>query len=151
MLLKNYACSAGLTFNNERKFSTEINVSRYKCYPVQRRAQEFKNRGGNLKPSVFSSKSSKELKKVNTSADVQFSGPMSSEEQKKRSSRFRLSFIRISPLHHESFVHLSAGRGGGPSGPPGFAHAVLTQGMLWNGMKDDFSIFHTAKFFPCHM
>ena len=24
------------------------------------------------------------------------------------------------------------------------------QGMLWNGMEDDFSIFHTAKFLPFH-
>ena len=25
------------------------------------------------------------------------------------------------------------------------------QGMLWNGMEDDFSIFHTAKFLPFHI
>ena len=24
------------------------------------------------------------------------------------------------------------------------------QGMLWNGMEDDFSIFHCAKFLPFH-
>ena len=42
---------------------------------------------------------------------VQFSGPKSSEEQKKVITPSRLSFILISPLHHESFLHLSAGEG----------------------------------------
>ena len=66
--------------------------------------------GHNFKPFVFRPKSSEEQKngkKDNTSADVQFSNPKSSEEQKKDHH-----VIRISPLHHESFLHLSAeGRG----------------------------------------
>ena len=43
--------------------------------------------------------------------------PMSSEEQKRDLHALRLLFIRITPLHHESFVHLSAG-GRFPSAPP---------------------------------
>ena len=47
-----------------------------------------KGGGRNLKPSVFRPKASEEQKKkVNTSADVQFSGPKSSEEQKEEKKR----------------------------------------------------------------
>ena len=42
--------------------------------------------------------------------------PKSSEEQKKNHHTVRMSFIRISPLHHESFLHLSAGEARPPLG-----------------------------------
>ena len=44
----------------------------------------------------------------------------------------RLSFIRISPLQHESFVHLSAGgaRPQRPTPPSGYAPAVSTDRFL---------------------
>ena len=74
-----------------------------KCL-MQERAQEFEKGGGgggrNLKPSVFRPKSSEEQKKVNTFADVQFSDSKSNKEQKKDHHALRLSFIRVSPLHH---------------------------------------------------
>ena len=64
------------------------------------RAQELESEGHNLEPSVFR--------------------PKSSEEQKKGHQALRLSFIRISLLHHKRFVHFSAGGGGGGGGaaPP---------------------------------
>ena len=61
----------------------------------------------------------KSKKKVNTCADVLFSGPKPSEEQKKGHHALRLSFICISPLHHESFVNLSAGNA------PGYAPEIV--------------------------
>ena len=80
--------------------------------------QEFEKAGCNLKWYVFRPKLTEEQKKqVNTSADVQFSGPKSTEEQKKGHHALRLSFIRTSPLHHKSFMHLYVG-GARPQHPP---------------------------------
>ena len=72
-------------------------ISRYSTvrqfnYSIQGRAQEFeKGRGRNLKPSVFR--------------------PESKRRAKKGHHALRLSFIRISPLHHGSFVHCIWGSG----------------------------------------
>ena len=78
------------------------------AFSLQGRTRNLKGRGGAISSRPFSAQSQvKSEKKVNTSADVQFSGPKSREEQKSHHA-LRLSFIRISPLHHESFVHLSA-------------------------------------------
>ena len=102
--------------------------------------RNLKGRGRNLKPSVFRPKLREEQKKVNrlnTSADVQFSAQNQVKSKKTGSTRPQMSNFPArsqvkskikkkvikpsdrplkSPLHHESFVHLSAG--GGLSAPP---------------------------------
>ena len=91
---------------------------------MQGRAQKFeRGRRPNLKASVFRPKSNEEQKKVNTSADVQIFRPKSRAKKKKKDHHaLRLSFIRILPLHHESYVHLSA-----EGGAPGYAPAMMNQ------------------------
>ena len=83
------------------------------------RAQEFKRGEGgerNLKP--FSAHNQVKSKKDHHVRRCSTFLPKSSEEQKKSLHALRLSFIRrpISPLHHESFVHLSLG-GAAPAAP----------------------------------
>ena len=50
---------------------------------------------------------------------------LSQVKRKKGHHALRLSFIRIFPLHHESFVHLSAEGGAAPAAPPGHAPAKV--------------------------
>ena len=66
--------------------------------------------GRNMKLFVFRSKSSEDQKKKKSQHVRRCSlfRAKSSEEQKKGHHALRLTFIRISPLQHESFTHLSA-------------------------------------------
>ena len=97
--------------------------------PEQGRALQFERGGGvqfkamPAEPDIFSLRKRKTGSlKVITSVFR----PKSGEKQKK-SLRPQIVFYTysISPLHHKSFVHLSAG-GRGPS-PPGYAPAEVGQ------------------------
>ena len=62
-----------------------------------------------------------------------FPPKVTSEEQKKGHHALRLSFIRTSPLHHESFVHLFAG-GGGRAAPAAPLDTPLNRVSEWVGV-----------------
>ena len=83
------------------------------------RAQEFERGGRYLKLSVFRPKLSEEQqKKGQHFRRCSIFRPKSCEEQKKGHGVLRLSFIRISPLHHERLMDLSAGEGGADPAAP---------------------------------
>ena len=90
----------------------------------QGRSQEFERGGGGgvqFKAVSFPPKVKQRAKKVNTSADVQFSA-RSQVKSKKRSSRLQIVlYSYISPLHDESFEFCASSRrggGGGGGAPP---------------------------------
>ena len=94
-------------------------------------------RTGSLKviTFVFRPKSSEEQKNVITSADVQFSAQGQVKSKKKVFTPSDCFFIRIPRLHHESFLHLSAGGRGRPwaFAPP---KKAKLRHCFWCGLKN---------------